>query len=81
MSNVSYLKTYQQRSGANVGPSRTCKWISGVKPYGPRPYCDAPTVEGYSWCEHHKEIVFKPMVADSTEGFMKHTAYIARITR
>ena len=56
MSAPDFLRTYRQRVGADIGPSRFCCYVAGTKPYGPDPFCGAPSKPGCSYCERHHAI-------------------------
>lgn len=61
MAGVNFLRTYGGRSGANIGPSKTCMFIAGEAPYGPSPWCGAPSLPDKSWCAEHHARCYRTM--------------------
>lgn len=81
MPGPNFLKTFKQRVGANIAPSRSCKFIEGHKPYGPSPWCDKPTDGETSYCPEHRAICFRQMDERTTLGFERSVLYVARVSR
>lgn len=81
MKGVNYLRTYGQRAGANVGPSPTCTYIEGDRPYTLESYCGQPSVDGKSWCNKHFHTVFRPWDNGLQRDFERGVIKVSRISK
>lgn len=70
MATPNYALLRGGRPGANVGPSRTCCWIEGERPYGENPYCGETSVSGTSYCADHGRRVFKSVPVATGKPFV-----------
>lgn len=81
MTAMTFLRTYGGRRGANVGRSLTCTWINGERPYTADMYCGEPSVRGYSFCEHHKNICYREVDPKIQRDFDRSAEFMARVTK
>ncbi len=74
-------RLFKQRKMSDAPRTPTCKFIICDRPYGPDPWCGKPSVIGFSYCQHHKEICYRPMDPVASRSFNSHAVYVARTTR
>lgn len=67
-----FMRNYGQRRMAtgNDFPQQ-CRYISGQKPYGDKPYCDDPTKPGSSYCAPHHAMCWVPADEEITRKMIQ----------
>lgn len=67
-------RVFGQRKMVETKNAATCKFIEGERPYGPSPWCDAPTVRGKSYCPYHCRVAYRPFDDTAAKGFTEWAA-------
>lgn len=78
---VDFGRTFNQRVGASAPRTKTCKFITCDRPYGPDPWCGKAAKENSSYCDHHHAITHEPLDENLNRNFRKSAEYFGRMSR